>query len=127
MTVPVNIEEKIKKLSPERRKKVEARAKQLIAEEMTLRELRKAHNLTQERLAKVLKIGQEQVSRLEQRSDLLFSTLRGYVEAMGGKLVLVVEFPDRQPVIVSGIAELNGDGSKPPQKSRAASAARARA
>ena len=124
--MPVNIEDKIKKLSPERRKKVEARAKQLIAEEMTLRELRKAHNLTQERLAKVLKIGQEQVSRMEQRSDLLFSTLRGYVEALGGKLVLVVEFPDRQPVIVSGIAELNGD-AKPPQKSRAASAARVRA
>ena len=125
--MPVNIEEEIKKLSPERRKKVEARPKQLIAEEMTLRELRKAHNLTQERLANVLKIGQEQVSRMEQRSDLLFSTLRGYVEAMGGKLFLVVEFPDRQPVIVSGIAELNGDGSKPPQKSRTASATRARA
>ena len=121
--MPVNIEEKIKKLSPARRKKIEARAKQLIAEEMTLRELRKAHNLTQERLAKVLKIGQEQVSRLEQRSDLLFSTLRGYVEAMGGKLVLVVEFPDRQPVIVSGIAGLSGH-AKPPQKTRNGHAAR---
>ena len=125
--MPVNIEEKIKKLNPERRKKVEARAKQRIAEEMTLRELRKAHNLTQERLAKVLKIGQEQVSRLELRSDLLFSTLRGYVEAMGGKLVLVVEFPDRQPVIVSGIAGLNGEPSKLPQKSRNGHAARVRA
>ena len=125
--MPVNIEEEIKKLSPERRKKVEARPKQLIAEEMTLRELRKAHNLTQERLANVLKIGQEQVSRMEQRSDLLFSTLRGYVEAMGGKLVLVVEFPDRQPVIVSGTAELNGERAKPPQKTRNGSAARVRA
>ena len=94
---------------------------------MTLRELRKAHNLTQERLAKVLKIGQEQVSRLEQRSDLLFSTLRGYVEAMGGKLVLLAEFPDCKPVIVSGIAELNGKHSKPPQKSRPTPAARVRA
>ena len=72
--MPVNIEEKIKKLSPERRKKVEARAKELIAEEMTLRELRKAHNLTQERLAKVLKIGQEQVSRLEQRMLVFYCT-----------------------------------------------------
>ena len=125
--MPVNIEEKIKKLSPERRKKVEARTKELIAEEMTLRELRKAHNLTQERLAKVLKIGQEQVSRLEQRSDLLFSTLRGYVEAMGGKLVLLAEFPDCKPVIVSGIADLNGKHPKPPQKSRPAPAARVRA
>ena len=124
--MPVNIEEKIKKLSPERRKKIEARAKQLIAEEMTLRELRKAHNLTQVRLAKVLKVGQEQVSRMEQRSDLLFSTLRGYVEAMGGKLVLVVEFPDRQPVIVSGIAGLNGY-AKPTQKTRNGHRARVRA
>ena len=123
----MNIEEKIKKLSPERRKRVEARAKELIAEEMTLRELRKAHNLTQERLAKVLKIGQEQVSRLEQRSDLLFSTLRGYVEAMGGKLVLLAEFPDCKPVIVSGIAGLNGKYSEPPQKSRVPQAANTRA
>ena len=66
--MPVNIEEKIKKLSPERRKKVETRAKELIAEEISLRELRKAHRLTQECLAQALGIGQEQVSRLEHRS-----------------------------------------------------------
>jgi len=101
----VNIEDKIKKLSPAQRKKVEERAAYLIAEEMTLRELRKARKLTQVRMAKQLGITQDSVSRLEKRSDLLLSTLRKTVEAMGGNLSLVAEFPDRAPVVLSGIAE----------------------
>jgi len=103
--MPVNVDEKISKLSPAQRKKVEARAAELMAEEMTLRELRKARKLTQARIAKVLGITQDSVSRLEQRSDLLLSTLRKTVEAMGGKLSLVAEFPDRPPIVLSGIAE----------------------
>jgi hypothetical protein len=43
---------------------------------------------------------------LEKRSDLLLSTLRKSVEAMGGDLSLVAEFPDREPVVLSGIAEV---------------------
>ena len=101
----VNVNDKIRKLSPAQRKKVEARAAELIAEEMTLRELRKARKLTQVRMAKVLGITQDSVSRLEQRSDLLLSTLRKAVQAMGGNLSLVAEFPDRAPVVLSGIAE----------------------
>jgi transcriptional regulator with XRE-family HTH domain len=93
-------------MTPERRKKISARAKELLAEEMTLVELRKAHKLTQQRLAESLGIGQEQISRLEQRSDLLLSTLRSYVEAMGGKLTIVAEFPEHKPVVLSGIAAL---------------------
>ena len=54
-----------------------------------------------------LGINQENVSRLEQRSDLLISTLSGYVEAMGGKLNLVAEFPDRPPITLTGIAALD--------------------
>jgi DNA-binding XRE family transcriptional regulator len=101
----VNVEDKIKKLSPAQRKKVKSRAAELIAEEMTLRELRKALKLTQVRMAKQLGITQDSVSRLEKRSDLLLSTLRKTVEAMGGNLSLVAEFPDRAPVVLSGIAE----------------------
>jgi hypothetical protein len=56
------------------------------------------------RLAKTLGITQDSVSRLEQRTDLLLSTLRKSVEAMGGRLSLVAEFPDRAPVVLSGIA-----------------------
>ena len=101
----VNVNDKIKKLSPAQRKKVEARAAELIAEEMTLQELRKARKLTQVSMAKELGITQDSVSRLEKRSDLLLSTLRKTVEAMGGNLSLVAEFPDRAPVVLAGIAE----------------------
>jgi transcriptional regulator with XRE-family HTH domain len=100
-----NVNDIIKKLSPAQRKKVEARAAELIAEEMTLRELRHARKLTQVKVAKKLGVTQDSVSRLEKRSDLLLSTLRKTVEAMGGNLSLVAEFPDRAPVVLSGIAE----------------------
>lgn len=101
-----NVNDIIKGLTPARRKKVEARAAQLIAEEMTLREIRKARKLTQQKIAKSLRIGQEGVSKIEKRSDLLISTLRTYVQAMGGQLSLVAEFPDREPVVLSGLAEV---------------------
>ena len=59
----VNVNDKIRKLSPARRRKVEARASELVAEEMTLRELRTARKLTQVRLARTLGITQDSVSR----------------------------------------------------------------
>jgi hypothetical protein len=99
-----NLERIRKELTPERRKKIEERAAQLIAEEMTLQQLRRARRLTQVHMAKVLRISQDGVSKLEKRSDLLLSTLRKTVEAMGGHLSLVAEFPDRSPVILTGIA-----------------------
>lgn len=100
-----NLERIRKELSPARGKKIAARAAQLIAEEMTLQELRQARKLTQVYIAKALGITQDGVSRLEKRSDLLLSTLRKAVEAMGGNLSLVAEFPDRDPVVLSGIAD----------------------
>ena len=118
MTTMTNLERIRKKLSPARRKKVEARAAQLIAEEMTLRELRRARKLTQVRMAKELGISQDGISKLEKRSDLLLSTLRKTVEAMGGSLSLVAEFPDRDPVVLSGIAEDRPD-LKPRERKRA--------
>jgi len=103
--MPKELAEMMKGLSPARRKKIEARAAELIAEELTLRELRQARKLTQVKVAKKLGITQDSVSRLEQRSDLLLSTLRKTIEAMGGKLSLVAEFPDRAPVVLGGLAE----------------------
>ena len=101
----VSLKTMMAELDPERRRRIEERAAELIAEEMTLRELRKARQLTQARVAAELGISQDGVSRLEQRSDLLLSTLRKTVEAMGGSLSLVAKFPDRPPVELSGIAE----------------------
>jgi transcriptional regulator with XRE-family HTH domain len=87
-------------LSEEEQDYIRTRAQTLIDEELTLRDLRKAHHFTQERLAELLDIEQDGVSRIEHRENLLLSTLSSYVEAMGGKLRLVAEFPDRSPVTV---------------------------
>jgi len=109
------LDQKIDSLSAARRRKIEARATALIAEEMTLRELRHARKLTQVRMAKALGITQDGVSRLEKRTDLLLSTLRKTVEAMGGNLSLIAEFPDRKPIVLSGIS---GVGPEPQAASR---------
>ncbi len=101
----VSLDEMMAELPPERRRRIEQRAAELIAEEMTLRELRKARELTQASVARELGISQDAISRLEQRSDLLLSTLRRTVEAMGGSLSLIARFPDRPPVELAGIAE----------------------
>ena len=89
----VSLDEMMADLDPARRRKIEDRTAELIAEEMTLRELRKAGQLTQVSVARKLGISQDGVSRLEQRSDLLLSTLR------------IARFPDRPPVELSGIAD----------------------
>jgi transcriptional regulator with XRE-family HTH domain len=109
--MPVNVNEIIRKLSPAERKKVEDRAAEIIAEEMSLRDLRKARKLTQACVAKTLGITQDSVSRLEKRSDLLLSTLRKTVKAMGGDVRIIAEFPDRAPVVLSDLSEDN-----PPRK-----------
>ena len=95
------LDQVIGKLPAARRKAVATRAQQLIAEEMALRHLRKARELTQQRMAQLLGIGQDSVSRIESRSDLMLSTLRSYIEAMGGSLKLVVEFPDSVAVLTT--------------------------
>ncbi|MCB2263234.1 MAG: helix-turn-helix domain-containing protein [Candidatus Thiosymbion ectosymbiont of Robbea hypermnestra] len=102
-------------LSADRRTKVETRAKALIAEEMTLRDLRRAQDLTQECMAELLGVGQDNISRLEGRADMLLSTLRGYIAAMGGSLDLIVRFPDRPAV---SLAALFGNEEKAKGKAR---------
>jgi DNA-binding XRE family transcriptional regulator len=105
MIMAKNVNEIIRRLSPARRKRVEKRAAQLIAEEMTRQELRRALERTQVEVARKLGITQDGVSRLEQRTDILLSTLRSYIAALGGRLSLIAEFPDHEPVVLSGIAD----------------------
>jgi len=83
-------------LPAQRRERVEKRAMELA----TLKDLRVAAEQTQENLAEALGVGQDTISRLEKRSDMLLSTLRHYVESMGGKLELVAKFPNRPPVVI---------------------------
>ncbi|HEY4903293.1 MAG TPA: helix-turn-helix transcriptional regulator [Candidatus Sulfotelmatobacter sp.] len=73
---------------------------------MSLRELRHAVNKTQKTLARTLNMGQDGVSRLEKRSNGLLSTLRNYVEAVGGSLTLVAQFPDQEPIAIAGFGDI---------------------
>jgi DNA-binding XRE family transcriptional regulator len=90
------LDDVLKALSPMRRKKVEQRTMELA----TLKDLRKAAEQTQADMAASLAVGQDTISRLEKRSDMLLSTLRHYVESMGGKLQLIAQFPNRPPVVI---------------------------
>jgi DNA-binding XRE family transcriptional regulator len=101
------LSEMIARLPEAERRKVEERAKELIAEELTRRDLRKARQQTQAHLAKELGVNQENVSRMEERSDLLLSTLSAYVEAMGGKLRLVAEFSGRPTFALKCVGALD--------------------
>jgi DNA-binding XRE family transcriptional regulator len=94
--------------TPQERAKVAARTAELVEEELTLRDLRQARHLTQERMAALMGVEQENVSRLERRADLLLSTLSSYVAAMGGKLRLIAEFPNRHPVAIA-LADIAGE------------------
>jgi transcriptional regulator with XRE-family HTH domain len=95
-----SLDQVIASLPAKRRAKIERRASELA----TLKDLRQAVERTQEDLAARLGVGQDTVSRIERRSDILLSTLRRYVEAMGGELQLIARFPDRQPLVIEHIA-----------------------
>ena len=96
--------------TPSQKAKTKARGAELIAQELTLRNLRQAHDLTQERMAALLGVKQENVSRMERRTDLLLSTMASYIEAMGGKLKLVAEFPGQKAVVIKALADFDEAG-----------------
>ena len=110
--MPVNLDTVIKSVSLKRQEKIAARSIELLAEEMTLQQLRTACNLTQVRVAKALGINQDSVSRLENRSDLLMSTLRKAVKALGGDLVVVARFSGRPSVVLSGLGQIDQPKAK---------------
>ena len=99
------LKEKIAQLDPDHQAEIAADFERLRAEYLTLKDLRKARKLTQVQLSETLGQKQASIAKLEKRTDLLLSTLRRYVEAMGGKLNLFVEFPDRPPVLLDAIGE----------------------
>jgi DNA-binding transcriptional regulator YiaG len=99
----VSLDEVMAVLPEEERKRVEARGAELVAKirrRMTLAELRKGQKISQAAVADALGIGQMQISRLEQRRDPRLSTVQRTVAAMGGKLTMVVTFPDQEPVVL---------------------------
>lgn len=98
--------------SPERRERVERISRKLAAE-MPLHELRRARSLTQQDVAEVLDVQQPAVAKLERRADIYVSSLRSYIEAVGGRLRIVAEFPEGE-VSITSFSEL-GQGDLPHQ------------
>lgn len=105
MTIP--LKSKLKKLPSSRKAKIKKRAKELITEEMTLRNLRIALEYTQTEISSKLHMKQEAISRLERRSDLLLSTLSSYIHAMGGELCLTAKFPNQPPIKLTGFTTIH--------------------
>jgi len=91
-----NLDRVLAELPAARRAKIERRASELA----TLRDLRCAGRRTQVELAAALGVGQDTISRLERRGDMLLSTLRRYVQGIGGTLELVVRLPGRPPLLI---------------------------
>ncbi len=83
---------------------------------------RQAAQQTQEQLAVSSGVGQDTISRLEKRSDMLLSTLRHYVESMGGELNLVAQFPNRPPVVIEhlGVRQTAAPSKSRPRRARVA-------
>lgn len=93
--MPVSLKDFLDEFPAAERAAIEARAQELIAEEVGLAELRKLLGRTQAELARRMNVGQADVSKIERRKDILLSTMREYVEAAGGSLEIVVRLPDR--------------------------------
>ena len=110
-------------LPVKRRAKIVQRAQELAS----LKDLRQAVEQTQEDLASTLGVGQDTISRLEQRSDMLLSTLRRYVEGMGGTLELVAQFPNRPPVVIDHLGRGDATDGKAPKVRRTGHGTRAAA
>lgn len=81
------------KMSPQAQKTAVKKTKKMLMR-MALQELRQARHLSQEKMAEILDTKQANVSRIERRTDMYISTLRGYIEAMGGHLDIIASFPE---------------------------------
>ena len=88
-----NVNELFAKMKPEARERVDVRSQELLRE-MALADLRRAQARTQEELAKTLGVNQAWISRVERQTDMYLSTLRSYVEALGGELEVSARFGD---------------------------------
>jgi len=99
----------IENLPADERARIEARAQEMEEELLTLKDLRKLAAKSQVEVARQLKTSQPAVSRMERGADMFLSTLRGYVESLGGRLELVVRLPDRPEVRLTGLGDLHED------------------
>jgi len=112
--------EMINTLPKQRRERIDARYRELRDDVEGLRELRKVAGKVQADIAAALKIKQPSVSKIEKQTDMYLSTLRSYVEAIGGKLDLVVRLPSRGVMHLNQLGEVLGSSVKPAPRRRGA-------
>jgi transcriptional regulator with XRE-family HTH domain len=98
----------VAQMSPERQAEAAARTAELLRA-MPLYELRQARRLSQEELASTLETSQSSISKLERRVDVYVSTLRRYVESLGGELDIIARFPDGS-VRINQFEQLGDEG-----------------
>src|ERR1700719_967603 len=108
----VPFEKFMDRFTADEKAEIDAQARSLIADEMSLRDLRKAMGKTQAQLARKLKKPQATVSRIERQSDMLISTLDQVVHALGGRVRILAELPGRKPLYLTGLAALSSLGAR---------------
>jgi hypothetical protein len=102
------LDEVIDALPKSRRQRIDRRYRQLRDEVESLQQLRRAAGRAQIDIAAALRIKQPSVSKIEKQTDLYLSTLRNYVEALGGKLELVVRLPAHRPLRIRQLGQVTG-------------------
>ena len=112
-----NIEEIIAALPKERRNRIRKDSRQMAREMVSyadsLAEVRRAFRKTQTEIGEGLGLPQNAVSQLEKRKDMRLSTLVRYVDALGGKLDLIIRLKDGSEVVLNGVGE---EGTTPQRK-----------
>jgi DNA-binding XRE family transcriptional regulator len=94
-----------RKMSPQAQARVDARVKSTL-QTMPLAEIRKAIGMTQADLAGKLDVAQGSVSKFENAADMYLTTLRKYVEALGGELHLTAKFADGRELEIEHLAQM---------------------
>lgn len=115
-----SLDQVLAELPPERRKGVERRYQELRHEVEGLRELRKIAGKAQADIATALNIKQPSVSKIEKQADMYLSTLRSYVEAIGGKLELTVKLPQRPALRIRHLCDVGEPVERQPRSARSA-------
>ncbi len=114
------LDDVIAALPEDRREHVEARFEEIKAEVESLGELRRVAGKAQAEIASTLKIKQPSVSKIEKQADMYLSTLKSYVEAVGGRLELIVRLPSRAPLRLERLGDVLGPNPVLPKRTRAA-------
>jgi DNA-binding XRE family transcriptional regulator len=106
----------IAELPPDRRARIDARHERLRQDVESLHQLRRIAGKAQSEIASTLNIKQPSVSKIEKQADMYLSTLRSYVEAIGGELELFVKLPKRPALRLRRLGEaLDGMSDRAPK------------